>query len=81
MCIGGGGAAAEEGYRYCKQLAALERSGRRAERSLPEELRGITTPLRAEYWVDQLREHPDSEFDSLSGMASELDFGRTGCPS
>ena len=65
MCIGGGGAAAEEGYRYCKQLAALERSGRRAERSLPEELRGITTPLQAEYWADQLREHPDSEFVSL----------------
>ena len=66
MCIGGGGAAAEEGYNSLLHWSA--------EQSLPEELRGITTPLWAEYWADQLREHPVSEFVCLILMGIRHGF-------
>ena len=67
---------------YChplrNKLAALDvASSSAGKETLPVSLQGITTPLKLEYWQQQLSSHPDGKFAQLilNGMEQGFKIG------
>ena len=63
--------------KYCYMYDLQTLSGRVAPAPVPKELHGISTPLRAAAWEEQLQVHPDKDYVQylLAGIQSWFRIG------
>ena len=82
-CLVAGASSSETSHRFYSKLAAIDAAGLASpEVELAEPLKVITTPLKLQFWKEQLEAHPDQGFAGLilKGIEQGFKIGFNGNP-